>query len=73
MEIDLLQAAGRRVYPFEIKAARTYSKDFARSIGKFSRLNDKTGDGCVIYAGETEQNVDGVSLLNFRSTAEYIH
>ena len=73
MEIDLLQAAGRRVYPFEIKAARTYSKDFARSIGKFSHLNDKTGDGCVIYAGETEQNVDGVSLLNFRSTAEYIH
>ena len=72
LEIDLLQAAGRKLYPFEIKAARTYNKDFARGIGKFRVLNDKTADGCIIYAGKTEQTVDHVALANFVSTAEHI-
>ena len=72
LEIDLLQAAGRKLYPFEIKAARTYNKDFARSIGKFRTLNNKTADGCIIYAGKTEQTVDHIALANFVSTAEHI-
>ena len=66
------QAAGRKLYPFEIKAARTYNKDFARSIGKFNRLNNKMADGCIIYAGKTERTVDHIALANFISTAEYI-
>ena len=72
MQIDLLQAAGRKLYPFEIKAARTYNKNFARNIGKFKALNDKTADGCVIYAGTAEQTVDHIVLANFVSTANHI-
>ena len=72
MEIDLLQSAGRKLYPFEIKAARTYSFDFAKNIKTFSKLNDKTADGCVIYSGEQEQKVDDVELVNFISTAKKV-
>lgn len=71
-EIDLLLAAGRKLYPFEIKAARTWDRDFSRNIEKFGRLNDKTAGGCVIYAGETEQDIGSVSLVNFISTADRI-
>ena len=73
MEIDLLQASARKLYPFEIKAARTYSSEFAKNIEKFRLLNDKTADGCVIYSGEQEQKVKEVELLNFVSTAKKIH
>ena len=73
MEIDLLQSSGRKLYPFEIKAARTYSREFAKNIKIFSKLNDKTADGCVIYSGEQEQKVEEVELVNFTSTAKKIH
>ncbi|MBE6366219.1 MAG: ATP-binding protein [Lentisphaerae bacterium] len=72
MEIDLLQSAGRKLYPFEIKAARTYSNDFAKNIKKFRQLNNKTANGAVIYSGEQEQNVGEVELLNFTSTGNKI-
>ena len=72
MEIDLLQSSGRKLYPFAIKAARTYSSEFAKSIKIFRKLNDKTADGCVIYSGEQEQKVEDVDLLNFTTTAKQI-
>ena len=72
MEIDLLQSSGRKLYPFEIKAARTYSSEFAKSIKIFRKLNDKTADGCVIYSGEQQQKVEDVDLLNFTTTAKQI-
>ena len=72
MEIDLLQASARKLYPFEIKAARTYSSDFAKNIEKFRLLNDKTAEGCVIYSGDQEQKVKEIGLVNFKKTAEHI-
>lgn len=72
MEIDLLQSAGRKLYPFEIKAARTYSSEFAKNIKTFRKLNDKTADGGVIYSGEQEQKVEDIELLNFTATARKI-
>jgi predicted AAA+ superfamily ATPase len=72
MEIDLLQASGRKLYPFEIKAARTYNSEFAKNIQKFRLLNDKTAEGCVIYSGDQEQKVNEIELVNFKKTAEHI-
>ena len=72
MEIDLLLASARKLYPFEIKAARTYSSEFAKNIKKFRLLNDKTAGGCVIYSGEQEQKVNEIGLVNFKKTAEHI-
>ena len=72
LEIDLLQSANRKLYPFEIKAGRTYSKDFAGNIKKFRRFSGKAERGCVIYAGTAEQTVDDVELVNFTSTADRV-
>ncbi len=72
MEIDLLQEAGRRLYPLEIKAARTYSADFAKNIRRFSALNDKTEAGTVIYSGTNTQVVDGIRLTHFTETENVI-
>ena len=72
MEIDLLQSSARKLYPFEIKAARTYSRDFAKNIEKFRLLNDKTAEGCVIYSGDQAQKVKEIELVNFQKMAEYI-
>lgn len=72
MEIDLLQAAGRSLYPMEIKAARTYSSSFSGNIRKFAKLNDKTKDGCVIYSGTNTQKINDIQLILFAETANKI-
>ena len=73
LEIDLLQSANRKLYPMEIKAARTYNSDFAVNIKKFERLNDKTAGGSVIYSGDNVQKIGNIQLLNFVDTADIIH
>ena len=73
MEIDQLQASGRKLYPFEIKAGRTYSSEFAKNIKSFRKLNDKISDSYVICSGEQKLKVEEVELLNFVSTAKKIH
>ncbi len=71
MGIDLLQAIGGKLYPVEIKAARTYHKDSARNIEKFQLLNNKTGEGTVIYAGDAEQKIGDAKRINFWSSAAF--
>lgn len=73
LEIDLLQSANRKLYPMEIKAARTYNSDFAVNIRKFEKLNDKTAGGSVIYSGDNVQKIGDIQLLNFMDTAGIVH
>lgn len=73
LEIDLLQSANRKLYPMEIKAARTYNSDFAANIRKFEKLNDKTAGGSVIYSGDNVQKIGDIQLLNFMDTAGIVH
>ena len=73
LEIDLLQSANRKLYPMEIKAARTYNSDFAVNIRKFDKLNDKTAGGSVIYSGDNVQKIGDIQLLNFMDTASIVH
>lgn len=73
LEIDLLQSANRKLYPMEIKAARTYNSDFAVNIRKFEKLNDKTAGGSVIYSGDNVQKIGDIQLLNFMDTASIVH
>lgn len=72
LEVDLLQQANRKLYPLEIKAARTYSGDFAKNIEKFRTLSPNTGAGTVIYSGDVRQGIGDNRLINFTDTASVI-
>lgn len=72
LEIDLLQQANRKLYPMEIKAARTYSSDFTKDIEKFRKLNPKAGEGTVIYSGDVQQKIGDNRLINFTNTANIL-
>lgn len=40
-EIDLLLNDNRRLFPFEIKAGKTYSSDYAANLNKFHERSEK--------------------------------
>ena len=70
-EIDMLIAANRKLYPYEIKSARTWSADFAGNLRAFAERNDKIEKGTVIYAGDLKRS-GNPAAINFRDTAGII-
>ena len=70
-EIDMLIAANRKLYPYEIKSARTWSADFAGNLKAFAARDDRIEKGAVIYAGDLKRSGDPAAV-NFRDTAGII-
>lgn len=70
-EIDMLIADNRKLYPYEIKSARTWSSDFARNLKTFAKRDDRIAKGTVIYAGDLKRSGDPAAV-NFRATASVI-
>lgn len=65
LEVDLLAGRAGKLVPVEIKASRTFSPEFCKSISKLQSLNPGIGNGIVVYAGEREQDFKGSQVVNF--------
>ena len=70
-EIDMLLAADRKLYPYEIKSARTWSGEFARNLKIFAERDKKIQGGTVIYAGDLKRS-GPPAAVNFTHTAEVV-
>ncbi len=70
-EIDLVLNDNRRLFPFEIKAAQTYSANFATNLNKFHERAEKIQPGTVIYAGDMKRS-GPPQVINFKNTAQAI-
>ena len=72
MEIDLLLNENRQLIPMEIKAARTWNKDFVSNIEKFRKVVPNALPGAVIYSGDLTPTVKDVKFVNFSETRKLI-
>jgi len=70
-EIDMLLAADRKLYPYEIKSARTWSSGFAENLKKFAERDSRITNGTVIYAGDLKRS-GNPAAVNFVNTAASI-
>lgn len=65
-EVDLIFQSGSKLNPIEIKAAKTFNKDFMKNIEYFKDLvGDRYGMGSLIYAGDQEQHIGALKILNY--------
>jgi len=72
-EVDLLIAQERRLIPVEIKSAKTFTPDFAKSIQRLRALaGERVGDGFVLYDGEQAFEVQGVRTANPLRSEDYL-
>jgi uncharacterized protein len=73
VEVDLLLAVRRKLFPLEIKAARTFSSDFLKNLRKFRLWSgDKSMPGKIVYAGDKHQKVGDAEVLNFADLSDVI-
>ena len=68
VEVDLVEQAGGRLFPTEIKSSATFSPDFCKSLSKFAeRYPDKCERPSVIYCGSERFAFKGVAVRPFPS------
>lgn len=66
-EIDLLVGEGGMMSGFEIKSSMTYHTDFSKQLKQMGTLvAAPVGRRAVVYAGEMENTLAEVQLLNYR-------
>ncbi len=70
-EVDLVFQAGHKLIPIEIKASQTYNRDFLKNLEFFQNLVQERSDrGFLIYAGQSEQMIGPIMLLNYAHAAK---
>ncbi len=72
-EVDLLFKDGHNLIPIEIKSSKTYNSAFLKQLHFFQKLaKERAPKGYLIYAGEQEQRLQTIQLLNYKSAAPSI-
>lgn len=65
-EIDVIFQSGHILIPIEIKAAKTFNKEFFKNMEYFQHLvGERCGVGSLIYTGNLEQKIGSFKILNY--------
>jgi hypothetical protein len=71
-EVDLIVREAGRLYPVEIKSARTFTPEFLKGIDFFVKAaGNRAGVGTVLYDGESTFTVKGARVLNYLRDGRY--
>ena len=67
-EVDLLMVEGSDIYPIEIKAGMTITRDYFKGLNYFAKLfpEHTTRGGGIIYAGDMTQRRTNFTIVPFR-------
>jgi len=66
IEVDLVEHAGRKLFPTEIKSSATFNPDFCKNLAKFAeRYPDKCENPSVTYCGSDAFTFKGISVTPF--------
>ncbi|MGE3954539.1 MAG: ATP-binding protein [Parachlamydiales bacterium] len=72
-EVDFIYQSGHELIPIEVKGGQTFNREFLKAPTYFQKLiGERSKAGFVIYAGEQEQKVGSLELLNYRRAAQAI-
>jgi hypothetical protein len=71
-EMDLIVREASRLYPVEIKSARTFTPEFLKGIDSFTEAaGNRAGAGTVLYDGDSMFTVKGTRVLNYLRHGRY--
>ncbi len=67
-EVDLLIPDGNNFIPMEIKSTGTFHANLLKSNNYINKVYpDRIKDSYLIYSGEIEQEVKGISIINYKN------
>lgn len=72
-EVDVIYKSANTLIPIEIKAGKTFHRDFLKGLNYFKKLvGERCGEGFLVYSGDKEQANQEVTLLNYRNAIKVV-
>ncbi|MGD2169471.1 MAG: ATP-binding protein [Chlamydiota bacterium] len=72
-EVDVIFKTGQSLIPIEVKSSKTFNSEFLKNIQFFQKLvQTRAPKGYIIYAGEQEQAIHSINLLNYKHATKAI-
>jgi hypothetical protein len=66
-EIDVIYKSGHTLIPIEIKSSKTFHNEFIQKLKYFqSIVKNRSPRAFLIYAGDFEQSIQDIQILNFK-------
>ncbi|MCP5505862.1 MAG: ATP-binding protein [Chlamydiales bacterium] len=70
-EVDVIYQKGRQLVPIEVKAGRTFHREFLKNLEFFKELvGERCEGGYLIYSGDEEQKIQAHRVINYRSASD---
>jgi predicted AAA+ superfamily ATPase len=72
-EVDIIFKNGNELIPIEVKSSKTYNSEFLESLHFFQHLvKTRAPKAYLIYAGEQEQRIHSIELINYKRASDII-
>jgi len=72
-EVDILYKKGHELVPIEIKSSKTFHPEFTKKLKVFQEMaQERSPEAYLIYAGEMEQRIHNIHLLNFKNAIQAV-
>lgn len=72
-EIDIIFQSGNKLIPIEIRASKTFNKDFLKRLYFFQKLvGERANNGYVIYGGDSVQQIDAFKILSYTQASQVV-
>lgn len=72
-EVDLILKKGNNLIPIEIKSSKTFHPEFLKRLLYFQELaGERASKGYLIYAGEQQQQIHSIELLNYKQATSVL-
>ncbi|MCB1082237.1 MAG: DUF4143 domain-containing protein, partial [Chlamydiia bacterium] len=69
-EVDMIYQKGRELIPIEVKAGRTFHREYLKNLEFFKNLvEERCPGGYLVYSGDEEQKIHKHQVINYRSTS----
>ena len=73
-EVDIILQVHDRLIPIEIKSTSTFHPSLLKNIHYFQKLvGDRAPIGFLVYAGEHEQMINNIQVINFKNIHKLMH
>lgn len=71
IEVDLVKQKGRKLFPIEIKASKTFSPDWFKGINKFNSEYPESLGGTVIHEGKESFKFKNMKVQSYLDTSVF--
>ena len=72
-EVDFIYQSASQLVPIEVKASKTFNKDFLKNLKYFQGIaKDYCKKGYLVYTGPQEQKIGPFEVLNYQHVSQII-